>query len=270
MLIDSHVNLHAEAFAEDADAVVARARAAGVGGIVAICSRLSEFERVREISDRHRDMWRTAGAHPHHAKDRPDITPAELIAMAEDPKVIAIGETGLDNHYGYSPVEDQVASFRAHIAAARETGLPLIVHTREADVMTAEILEEEHAKGAFPILLHCYTSGRELARRGAALGAYFSVNGIMTFKNAVDVRDVVVADMPAERIILETDSPYLAPVPHRGRRNEPAYLPHVADKLAELRGWGVEEAAQRTTDAFFALFSRAERPAERPRAAAAS
>lgn len=256
MLIDTHVNLHSERFDEDRDAVIEHARAAGVGAMIAICARFSEFDAVKAVSEPHADIWRTVGAHPHHAKDRPDVTADEIAKIADDPRVVAIGETGLDNHYGYSPIEAQEASFRAHICAARLTGLPLIVHTREADERTAEILEEETEKGAFPILLHCYTGGRDLARRGAALGAYFSVNGIMTFKNASDVRDVIVAEMPEDRIILETDAPYLAPVPHRGRRNEPAFLVHVRDKLAELKGWSPEETEERTARASGRLFEK--------------
>ncbi|MCG8443190.1 MAG: TatD family hydrolase [Caulobacterales bacterium] len=260
MLIDSHVNLHAEAFDADRDDVLARARDAGVARMIAICARWSDVETVRGLAERHPDIWATAGAHPHHAKDRPDISAGEIAELADHPRVCAIGETGLDMHYGYSPEADQIASFRAHIGAARALGLPLIIHTREASALMGDILEEEHAAGPFAFLLHCYTSGAALARRGAALGGYFSVNGIATFKNAADVRDVIVADMPADRIILETDSPYLAPAPHRGRRNEPAYLAHVADKLAELRGWSREETLQRTADNFFRLFPRVSRP----------
>ncbi len=260
MLVDSHANLHAEAFAEDLDAVLARADEAGVGRIIAICSRLSDADTVWDLAHAHKPLWATLGAHPHHAKDRPDVTPKELMAWADRDKVVAIGETGLDKHYNYSPLDDQVASFRAHIAAAREMDLPLIVHSREADAEMAQILEEEHEKGPFRILLHCYTSGPELARRGAALGAYFSVNGIATFKNAQDVRDVILAEMPDERIIIETDCPYLAPVPHRGRRNEPAYLVHVAQYLAGLKGWTLEETAERTTASFFRLFDRVAAP----------
>jgi TatD DNase family protein len=173
--------------------------------------------------------------------------------------VVAIGESGLDFHYDLSPREVQAQVFRAHVDAARETGLPLVVHTREADDLMAEILEEEHARGPFKMLLHCYTSGPQLARRAAALGAWFSVSGIATFKAAEDVR-AVIRDMPGERIIVETDCPYLAPVPMRGRRNEPAYLPHVVAGLAKVRGWTVEETEARTADAFFALFDRIPRP----------
>jgi TatD DNase family protein len=173
--------------------------------------------------------------------------------------VVGIGECGLDFHYDLSPRDVQAAVFRQHCIAARETGLPLVVHTREADEVMGQILEEEHAAGAFRLIMHCYTSGPELARRAAALGAWFSVSGIATFKAAQDVRDII-AQMPGDRIIVETDCPYLAPVPMRGRRNEPAFLPHVLAKLAEIRGWSLEEAEQRTEDAFFALFDKIPRP----------
>lgn len=261
MLIDSHTNLHGETYAEDLPEVLDRARAAGVGGMIAICCRLSDFEAVSAIAEAHDDIWCTIGAHPHHAKDRPDITADELIEIAEHPKVIGIGETGLDFHYGYSPREDQFQSLRAHIDAARRTGLPLILHTREADSEMAGLLEEEMGKGAFRALLHCYTGGAELAVRGAALGAYFAASGIITFKKAEDVRTVFREHIPSDRVIIETDCPYLAPMPHRGRRNEPAFLPDVLTGVCDTLGWSQDEGAQKTTDAFFRLFSKAERPA---------
>jgi TatD DNase family protein len=254
MLIDSHVNLHAPQFDEDRDEVIVRARAAGVGLMVNICDRVSNFESVRALAD-HPDIWCTIGTHPHEAKENPELSADDLIVLADDPRVVGIGETGLDFHYDLSPRDIQARVFRTHVAAARETGLPLVVHTREADEVMGAILEEEYAHGPFKILMHCYTSGAELAARAAALGAWFSVSGIATFKAAEDVRSVV-RDMPADRIIVETDCPYLAPVPHRGRRNEPAYLPAVLAKLAEIRGWSAQEAEQRTEDAFFALFDR--------------
>ena len=255
MLIDSHVNLHAHQYDEDRDAVIDRARAAGVALMVTICDKIPSFEAVHAIAMQEADIWCTVGAHPHEAKDHVDLTTERLVELAARPKVIGIGETGLDFHYDLSPRDVQADLFRAHVAAARQTGLPLVVHTREADQVMGDILEAEHAQGPFKILMHCYTSGADLAKRMAALGAWFSVSGIATFKQAQDVRDVI-ADMPAEKIILETDCPYLAPVPMRGRRNEPAYLPHVLDKLAEIRGWTRVEAEQRTEDAFFALFDR--------------
>lgn len=258
MLIDSHVNLHAPQFDEDREAVISRALAAGVRLMVNISDRVSNYEAVRHVAQ-HPDIWCTVGTHPHEAKEDPDLAPERLIELAQDPRVVGIGETGLDFHYDLSPRDIQAKVFRAHIAAARETGLPLVVHTREADEAMGDILEEEYARGPFRILMHCYTSGAELARRCAALGAWFSVSGIATFKAAEDVRSVV-REMPAERIIVETDCPYLAPVPYRGRRNEPAMLPHVLAKLAEIRGWSPKEAEQRTEDAFFALFDRIPRP----------
>lgn len=258
MLIDSHVNLHAPQFAEDQDQVIARAREAGIGLMVNICDKVSNFPAVRAVADQP-DIWCTVGTHPHDAKENPSLSVETLIELASDPRVVGIGETGLDFHYDLSPRDVQAAVFRVHVGAARRTGLPLVVHTREADEVMGEILEDEYAKGPFRMLMHCYTSGAELAARAAALGAWFSVSGIATFKAAEDVR-AVIAEMPAERIIVETDCPYLAPIPHRGRRNEPAYLPHVLAKLAEIRGWSLAEAEQWTEAAFFALFDRIPRP----------
>jgi TatD DNase family protein len=260
MLIDSHVNLHAPQFDEDREAVIERARAAGVGLMVEICDKLANFEKVREVA-RHPDIWATVGTHPHEAKDDPDLSAETLVTLAADPRVVGIGECGLDFHYDLSPREIQAKVFRAHAAAARQTGLALVVHTREADEVMGDILEEEYAAGPFRILMHCYTSGAELAQRAAALGAWFSVSGIATFKAAEDVR-AVIRDMPADRIIVETDCPYLAPVPYRGRRNEPAYVPHILAKLAEIRGWTLGEAEAKTEAAFFNLFDRIPRPAK--------
>lgn len=259
MLIDSHVNLHAPAFAEDREAVIGRAHAAGVTPMLTICDRLSSFEAVRAIAARHDDIWCTVGVHPHEAKDYPDLEAEELIRLASDPRVVGIGETGLDYHYDLSPRAQQRAAFSAHIAAAQASGLPLVVHTREADADMGDMLETAHAARPFKLLMHCYTSGAALAARAVRLGAFFSVSGIATFKAADDVR-AVIAEMPAERIMVETDCPYLAPVPMRGRRNEPAYLPHVLAKLAEIRGWSLGEAEARTEAAFFALFDKV-RPA---------
>ena len=259
MLIDSHVNLHAPQFDEDRDAVIARAREAGVRLMVEISDRLSTLEATHGLAVAHEDIWCTVGVHPHEAKDHADLTAETLIDLAARPKVVGIGECGLDFHYDLSPREVQAQVFRQHIHAARETGLPLVIHTREADAAMAEILREEHARGPFRMLMHCYTSGAELARQAAEMGAWFSVSGIATFKAAEEVR-ALVRDMPADRIIVETDCPYLAPVPYRGRRNEPAYIGLVLQKLAEIRGWSAEEADRRTTDAFFALFDRIPRP----------
>jgi TatD DNase family protein len=259
MLIDSHVNLHAPQFDEDRDEVIARARAAGVGLMVEISDRLSTFEATHALAMAHDDVWCTVGVHPHEARHYADLGAPRLVRLSKLKKVVGIGECGLDFHYDLSPRNIQEAVFRQHARAARATGLPLVVHTREADDVMGRVLREEMADGPFKLLMHCYTSGPELAKDAAEMGAWFSVSGIATFKAAEDVR-AVIRDMPADRIIVETDCPYLAPVPHRGRRNEPAYVIHVLDKLAELRGWPREEAEARTTDAFFALFDRIPRP----------
>ena len=259
MLIDSHVNLHAPQFAEDQAAVIARAREAGIRLMVNISDKVSGFDAVHAVALRNADIWCTVGTHPHEAKENPDLTAARLVELAARERVVGIGETGLDYFYDLSPRDVQRRVFAAHIDAARETGLPLVVHTRDADDDMIQMLESAYKTGAFKMILHCYTSGAELARRAAALGAWFSVSGIATFKAAEAVR-AVIAEMPADRIIVETDCPYLAPVPMRGRRNEPAFLPHVLAKLAEIRGWSQAEAEARTEDAFFALFDRIPRP----------
>ncbi len=254
-MFDTHVNLHGEAFAEDLGDVLDRARAAGVGRFLAICDRFDNFPAVRAIAEAHPDVWCSVGVHPHHAKDFTSLTAETLIAEAAHPKVVAIGETGLDFHYGYSPEPDQVRSLREHIAASRETGLPTILHTREADTMVADILEEEYAKGPFQPLLHCYTGGKDLCQRALALGSYVSVSGILSFKSAKGVREVI-AGVPLDRLILETDCPYLAPVPMRGRRNEPAYLAHVADALSALMGVDTDTIRRVTTENAVRLFAR--------------
>jgi len=255
MLIDSHVNLHAPQFDADREATIGRARAAGIGLMVNICDKVSGFPAVEALATDHIDIWATVGTHPHEAKENPSLAADTLCDLAARPKVVGIGETGLDFHYDLSARETQIAVFRVHIEAARRTGLPLVVHTREADEAMGDILEEEHARAPFRLLMHCYTSGPRLAGRVAALGAWFSVSGIATFKAAQDVRAVIAA-MPEGRIIVETDCPYLAPVPMRGRRNEPAYLPHILAKLAEIRGWSPREAEARTSAAFFTLFDK--------------
>ena len=259
MLIDSHVNLHAPQFDEDRDAVIDRARAAGVGLMIEISDKLSTFEATHGLAMAHPDIWCTVGVHPHEAKDYADLTVDRLVELAGRPRVVGIGECGLDFHYDLSPREVQATVFRTHVEAARQADLPLVVHTREADEVMADILREEYDTKPFKLLMHCYTSGPELAQTAAELGAWFSVSGIATFKAAEEVR-AVIRDMPADRIIVETDCPYLAPVPYRGRRNEPAYVGHVLDKLAEIRGWDRDEAEARTTDAFFGLFDRIPRP----------
>ena len=260
MLIDSHVNLHAPQFDEDRDAVIARAREAGVGIMVEISDRLSTFEATHSLAMAHDDIWCTVGVHPHEARHYEGLSDDRLVDLAARPRVVGIGECGLDFHYDFSPRDVQAEVFRAHVRAARRTGLPLVVHTREADDVMAGILKEEQAEGAFKFLMHCYTSGADLAELSAELGGWFSVSGIASFKAAEDVR-AVIRSMPADRIIVETDCPYLAPTPHRGRRNEPAYVGRVLETLAEVRGWSHEEALARTADAFFNLFHTIPRPA---------
>ena len=255
MLIDSHVNLHAPQFAEDQAEVIDRARAAGVELMVTICDKLASLPAITALAQAHADIWCSVGIHPHEAKDYQATTAADLIRLAEHPRMVGIGETGLDFHYDLSPRDVQAQVFAAHIEAAQATGLPLIVHSRLADELMARMLEDAFARAPFKLLLHCYTSGPELAQRAAALGGFFSVSGIATFKAAEEVR-AVIRQMPQDRIIVETDCPYLAPIPMRGRRNEPAFLPHVLAKLAEIRGWRLDEAEQRTQDAFFRLFDR--------------
>ena len=253
-MIDTHVNLHDPAFDDDREATIARARAAGVERMINVCDRLANFEAVRAIADREA-IWCTAGVHPHHALENADLSIRSLCATASDPKVVALGECGLDYHYDRSPREVQRRVFAVHIAAARATGLPLVVHTREADEDMLAMLEAAWPWTGFRVLLHCYTSGAVLAARAAELGAWFSVSGIATFRAAADVRDRITA-MPADRIVCETDCPYLAPTPLRGRRNEPAFLPHVVAKLAEIRGWSLPETQRRTDAAAAALFDR--------------
>lgn len=258
-MFDTHVNLHGEAYEDDLESVLQRAREAGVQRFLAICDRLDNFDNVLGIATANTDIWCSVGVHPHHAKDFPDLTVEDLTRRAADGRVVAIGETGLDFHYGYSAEEDQVRSLRLHIEAARVTGLPLILHTREADELMASTLEEEHARGAFQPLLHCYTGGDDLAQRALKLNAYFSVSGILSFKRADDVRDVI-QNISLDRIILETDCPYLAPTPFRGRRNEPAYLQHVAEALATLHGQDVEDIKRVTQENALRLFQKVGSP----------
>ena len=255
MLFDTHVNLHAEQFAHDLPDVLARARAAGVTRMVTICDRLDRYPAVKAVAAANDDIHCTVGVHPHYAKDFWSLQAETLVEEARDPKVVGIGETGLDRHYGYSDIVLQERSFVEHIQAARETQLPLVVHTREADDLTGDILEREFKRGAFPILMHCYTSGERLAMRAMDLGAWFSVSGILSFKNATDVRGVI-AKVPLDKLILETDCPYLAPIPHRGRRNEPAYVADVCRAFAAHRGLEFDEAARLTTENALAIFRR--------------
>jgi TatD DNase family protein len=259
MLIDSHCHLDFPDFAAELDAVVTRARAAGVGRMVTISTRVKKHAQVLGIAEKFPDVFCSVGTHPHHAHEELDIDAAALVAIAQHPKVVAIGEAGLDYHYDTSPRDAQEQGFRAHIAAARETGLPLVIHSREADADMARILKEETGKGAFPAVLHCFTGGRDLAFSAIELGLYVSFTGIITFKNSGPLREIAAA-LPAERVLVETDSPYLAPVPYRGKRCEPAYVLETAEVLAETRGVTRDDIARQTTDNFFRLFNKVPRP----------
>jgi TatD DNase family protein len=259
MLVDSHCHLDFPDFAADLDQVLHRAEAAGVGTIVTINTRVRRFADVQSIAERYRNVFCSVGTHPHNAHEEVDVTCDELVRMAEHPKVVAIGEAGLDYHYDKSPREAQAAGLRTHIRAARQTGLPLVIHAREADDDLASILREEAEKGAFNAVLHCFSSGRQLAEAGLALGHYVSFSGILTFKTAAGLREIA-RDVPADRILVETDAPFLAPPPHRGKRNEPAYVAETAAVLAELRGVDMRTIADLTTENFFRLFSKARRP----------
>ncbi len=256
MLVDSHVNLHSEKYADDLDAVIAAARAAGVRAMLTISDQLGSTEAIAQIAAAHDFIWRSVGCHPHYAKDARDLKARTLIDMAGAPDVVGIGECGLDFYYEYSDRKAQAAVFAEHVIAAQETGLPLIIHTRDADEEMRATLERAAALGPFLPLLHCYTGGPALAEAVLSMGGYISFSGIITFKNAGDIRDIARA-APLERIIIETDCPYLAPAPMRGRRNEPAYLVHVAEKLAEVRGVDCAVVEQATTENFFRLFSKA-------------
>lgn len=260
MLVDSHCHLDFSDFASELDAVVARAEAAGVGRIVTISTRVRRHAQVLAIAERFPNVTCSLGTHPHHAHEELEITAEDLIARASHPKVVAIGEAGLDYHYDNSPRAAQEQGFRTHIAAARATKLPLVIHSRAADADTARILEEESGKGAFPAVLHCFTGGPDLARRAIALGHTISFTGIVTFKNSTDLR-AIARDLPADRFLVETDAPYLAPTPYRGKRNEPAYVTEVAKVLAEVRGVTFEELCRQTTENFFKLFSKVPRSA---------
>jgi TatD DNase family protein len=259
MLVDSHCHLDFPEFAPELADVVARSQAAGVGACVSIGTTLAGFPRVREIAEQFAHVFCSVGIHPHDAEKEPLDNARALIELAGHPKVVGIGETGLDYYYGHSPRNAQIANFRAHIAAARETGLPLIVHTRDAEDDTIAIMREEMGEGAFTGLIHCFTGTRELADAALDLGFFISASGILTFKKSDSLR-AVLQTVPLERLLVETDAPYLAPMPHRGKRNEPAFVIHTAQKLAELKNVEPVALAEATTDNFFALFTRATRP----------
>ena len=262
-LVDSHCHLDFPDFAEELDEVVARAGEAGVRYMVTICTHLSRYDQVKTVAERYENVFFTVGIHPHQAKDEAETSAEELVRLAGHPKAVGIGETGLDFYYEHSPRDIQERQFRAHIQAARESGLPLIVHTRDADDDTIRIMSQAHREeGAFPGLIHCFSAGPEVAEIAVDLGLYISVSGIVTFKKADALRETL-RQVPLERLLVETDSPYLAPVPRRGKRNEPAYTTYTAEKLAEVKGLTPDELAKATTDNFFQLFAKAKDALER-------
>ena len=259
MLVDSHCHLDFPEFAPELDAVVARAEGAGVGVCVTIGTTLAKFPNVLEVARRFANVYCSVGIHPHEAKAEPLEGPAPLIARAQHPKVVGIGETGLDYYYEHSPREAQIANFRAHIAAACELGLPLIVHTRDAEDDTIAILHDELGQGRFTGLIHCFTGTQRLADAALELGFFISASGIATFKKSEELR-AVLKTVPLDRLLVETDAPFLAPMPHRGKRNEPAFVRHTAEMLAEMKGVSFAALAEATTENFFRLFTRAKRP----------
>lgn len=267
MLVDHHCHLDFPQFAPDLDGVVARAKAAGVGTLVTISTRIRRFAEIAAIAERYRDVWCSVGTHPHQADEERGIETDEIVRLSAHPKVVAIGEAGLDYFYKHASPEAQAEGFRRHIAAARITGLPLEIHTRDADADTLAILEDEYAKGAFPAVLHCFTGGRRLALRAVELGLYVSFSGVVSFKKSEELR-AIARDVPLDRLLVETDAPFLAPEPYRGKTNEPAYVVHTAAALATARGIPASELARATTDNFFRLYSKARQPATEGTAAA--
>jgi TatD DNase family protein len=259
MLVDSHCHLDFPDFAEEIDAIVARAEAAGIGRIVTISTLVKRVDALKAISEKFPNVYFSVGTHPNQAHEEDGIPAAELIALTQHPKAVALGEAGLDYFYTTSSREAQERGFRTHIAAARATGLPLVIHTRDADDDCRRILEDEVAKGPFKAVLHCYTGGRKLAMRAIELGLHVSFTGILTFKNSQAIRDIA-AELPSDRIMVETDAPFLAPGKFRGKRNEPAFVVEVAKVLAETRGVSFEEIARQTTENFFKLFDKVPRP----------
>ena len=259
MLVDSHCHLDFPDFADDLDAIVARAESAGIGRIVTISTRVKRLAGLLAIAERFPNVYCSVGTHPHHADEEDGIAAEELIDLTKHPKVVALGEAGLDYFYDNGSPQAQERGFRAHIAAARATGLPLVIHTRDADDDCGRILEDEVSRGSFKAVLHCYTGGRELAMKAISLGLSISFTGILTFKKSETLRELA-AELPADRIMVETNSPYLAPGKFRGKRNEPSYVTEVAKVLAETRGVSLEEISRQTTENFFRLFSKVPAP----------
>ena len=260
MLVDHHCHIDRPEFAADLDGVVARAHTAGVGLMVNISTRIRRFAEVQAVIERYDNVYGSVGTHPHQAHEELDISVAEIVRLSKHPKIVAIGEAGLDYFYKHSPPAAQAEGFRNHIAAARESGLPLEIHTRDADADTLAILQDEHKKGAFPAVLHCFTGGRELALRAVDLGLMVSFSGVITFKKSEALRDIA-REVPLDRLLVETDAPFLAPDPYRGKQNEPAYVTHTARALAAAKGITAEALAKATTDNFLRYYTKAKRPA---------
>lgn len=262
MLVDSHCHLDFADFDADRAALLTRARETGVKTMVTISTRIKKFPQIVAIAESDPDIWCSVGTHPHNAHEEPDTQVDELVGLSQHPKCVAIGEAGLDYHYDKSPRDVADRVFRTHIAAARKTGLPLVIHARDADADMIAVLRDEMGKGAFPAVLHCFSSGAELARVGVELGLMVSFSGILTFKNSEDIRTIA-RGVPLDRLLVETDAPYLAPPPYRGKRNEPAYVAETAKVLAEVKGVSADEMARVTTDNFFRVFTKAKRPEAR-------
>ena len=261
MLVDSHCHLDFPDFASELDGVVSRAKSAGVGHMLTICTRVLKFGEVLAVAERFPEVTCSVGTHPHYATEERDITLENILERTCHPRVVAIGEVGLDYFYQKSSREDQEAGFRTHIAAARQTGLPVVIHTRDADEDAASILRDEMGRGVFKALLHCYTGGRELAETALELGLFISFSGIVTFPKSGELRELA-ASVPLDRLLVETDAPYLAPPPHRGKRNEPSYVRHTAKVLADVKGVSETDIAKITTANFFRLFAKAKAAAD--------
>jgi len=258
MLVDSHCHLDFPEFQEDFEAVLARAEEAGVKTMMTICTHVTKFDQVHAIAKAHDNIFCTVGIHPHNADSEPEVTVDQLVQWASDPKVVGFGETGLDYFYEHSPREIQQRQFRTHIEAARKLDLPVIVHTRDAEEDTLAIIEEEYNNAPFRGLIHCFSASDAFAQRVVSMGFYISISGIVTFKKAEELREAI-KNVPVDRLLVETDAPYLAPIPKRGKRNEPAYTAFTAAKVAEIKGLSEEEFAKQSTDNYFTLFSKAKR-----------
>lgn len=256
MLVDSHCHLDLPDLAARLSEVLARAREADVGRMVTISTHVGRFDTYRRLAEEHETVFFTVGTHPHQAGEEPDVPASRIAALSAHPRCVGIGEAGLDYHYAFSPPDVQKRVFRAHIAAARDTGLPLIIHARDADEDMIDILTDETRRGRFTAVLHCFSSGARLADVGVSLGLFVSFSGIITFKKS-DALRAIASRVPRERLLVETDAPYLAPVPHRGHSNEPAYVTHTAQALAEVLGISFAEVANLTTNNFYRLFAKA-------------